>query len=226
MYPRPMMVRPRWVELDGSWEFAADDRDAGLSARWFSAAGADRFTRTIQVPYPPESPASWIGDVGFHPIIWYRRAVPHGTLVPAESEPGSRVLLHFVAVDYRARVWCDGHLVADHVGAQTPFTADVTDALDPDAAEHVLVVRAEDDPADLAQPRGKQDWQDKPHGIWYERTTGIWQPVWTEIVPADHVIDTVWIPDLTAGVVRATVTLNRAPSRELLLDMTFRLGDE
>ena len=222
-----MMVRPRWASLDGSWQFAHDDAGVGLTERWFSAAGADdRFTRSIEVPYPPESPASGIGDVGFHPIIWYRRTVPHNTQVPVGAAPGSRVLVHFGAVDYRARVWCDGHLVADHVGGQAPFTADITDALDPDAAEYTLVVRAEDDPADLTQPRGKQDWQDQPHGIWYERTTGIWQSVWTETVPSDYVIDAAWTPDLSAGMVRASVTLNRAPARELLLDLTFRLGAE
>ena len=30
-----------------------------------------------------------------------------------------------------------------------------------------LYVRAYDDPADLAKPRGKQDWQLEPHSIWY-----------------------------------------------------------
>ena len=45
------------------------------------------------------------------------------------------------------------------------------------------MVRAEDDPADLTKPRGKQDWQLEPHSIWYPRTTGIWQTVWLETVP-------------------------------------------
>src|ERR1700712_6013514 len=132
------MCRPRWASLDGRWEFAHDDGDAGLGERWFSDAGADRFTRSIQVPYPPESPASGIGEVGFHPIIWYRRTVHHDVLAPAEAEPGSRVLVHFGAVDYQARVWCDGQLVADHIGGQTPFTAHVTHAPDSGAAGDVL----------------------------------------------------------------------------------------
>ncbi len=225
-YPRPMMYRPNWSSLDGTWSFSYDDADEGEHARWFSPTAADRFARSIEVPYPPESAASHIGDRGFHPIVWYRRTVGHSILVPAGTEPDSRVLIHFGAVDYRARVWCDGQLVADHIGAQTPFTADITDALDPDAAEHVVVVRAEDDPADPTQPRGKQDWQERPHGIWYERTTGIWQPVWAETVPAVHVVDVAWTPDPTAGVVRSTVTLVRSPSRELLLDLVFRLGEE
>src|SRR3546814_8740873 len=38
-------------------------------------------------------------------------------------------------------------------------------------------------PDDVSVLRGKQDWREKPHSIWYHRTTGIWQPVWLECVP-------------------------------------------
>jgi beta-galactosidase/beta-glucuronidase len=58
------------------------------------------------------------------------------------------------------------------------------------------VVRAEDDPADLAKPRGKQDWQLEPHSIWYPRTTGIWQSVWLERVPALRIASVRWTPNL------------------------------
>jgi len=225
-YPRPTMCRRQWTNLDGTWDFAYDDADAGLAARWFSPGSTDVFTRAIQVPYPPESPASQIGDRGFHPVVWYRRTVRRQRLVPEDTEPGSRVLIHFGAVDYRARVWLDGQLVASHVGGQTPFTADVTAALDPNAAEHLLVVRAEDDPTDLEQPRGKQDWREQPHGIWYERTTGIWQSVWAETVPADYVVDTAWTPDVSAGIIRGTVLLADAPTQDLLLEFTVSLGEE
>ena len=88
------------------------------------------------------------------------------------------MLLHFGAVDYRAEVWVNGRLVASHEGGHTPFHADVTDALD-EAGDQVVVVRAEDPVDDPAQPRGKQDWRPAPHDIWYHRTTGIWQPVWS-----------------------------------------------
>ena len=47
------------------------------------------------------------------------------------------------------------------------------------------MVRAEDQPLDGTMPRGKQDWEPTPHAIWYDRTTGIWQPVWLEPVAGD-----------------------------------------
>ena len=221
-YPRPTLCRDHWTSLDGPWEFAHDDADEGLTARWFDAE-ADPFGLRIEVPFPPESPASGIGAREFHPVVWYRRRVTHESLGARDD---ARVLVHFGAVDYRARVWFDGQLVASHTGGQTPFTADVTDALARGASEHVLVVRAEDDPHAFDQPRGKQDWRERPHGIWYERTTGIWQTVWCETVPADHLVDVAWTPDLAAGVVRGEVTVARTPTRDLSLDLTLRAGDD
>ena len=223
-YPRPMMCRDEWASLNGDWDFAHDDADQGLVGRWYARPEPDPFLGTITVPYPPESPASGIGERGFHPVVWYRRQVH--VEPPAVGEEDRRTLIHFGAVDYRSRVWLDGHLVATHVGGQTPFTADITDAISADAGEHFLVVRAEDDPADLEQPRGKQDWRETPHGIWYERTTGIWQTVWIETVPADHVVNVAWDPDVSDRSVRGWITLSKNPAPAMQLDLKIMLGDE
>ncbi|MDX6298919.1 MAG: hypothetical protein QOF53_133 [Nocardioidaceae bacterium] len=224
-YPRPMLCREQWLSLDGTWDFTHDDADAGLGAGWFDPSITEPFTRRIEVPYPPESPASGIGARGFHPVVWYRRTVTDEDLGAGD---GRRSLIHFGAVDYHARVWLDGRLVATHSGGQTPFTADVTEALaaGDGPAEHVLVVRAEDDPHALDQPRGKQDWREKPHGIWYERTTGIWQPVWCESVPEEHVVDLAWSSDISAGLVHAEVALPAAPRRPLVLEVSLSLDGE
>jgi beta-galactosidase/beta-glucuronidase len=228
-YPRPMMCREAWTSLDGTWQFAHDDARRGVASRWFHPSSAEAFEQDIQVPYPPESPASGVGEREFHPVVWYRRAIPHDVLAGDGSE-ARRVLVHFGAVDHSAQVWFDGLLVAEHVGGQTPFTADVTDALatggDQSPAEHVLVVRAEDDPHALHQPRGKQDWREKPHSIWYERTTGIWQPVWLELVPIHAVVDVAWTFYASSAVVHAEVTLSATPASPLGLEVTLRLGEE
>jgi beta-galactosidase/beta-glucuronidase len=224
-YPRPMMCREQWLSLDGTWDFAYDDSDVGLAERWYDASNENVFTERIEVPLPPESPASGIGRTEFHPVVWYRRTISRSSLVP-DGTDGKRVLVHFGAVDHRARVWLDGQLVAIHDGGQTPFTADVTDVLLPEVGEHVLVVRAEDDPTDADQVRGKQDWMERTRGIWYERTTGIWQPVWAECVAADHVVDVGWVPDIVAGLVHGEITLARQPSGATLVEVTVSLGDE
>ncbi len=201
MHPRPQLTRTRWIDLGGTWGFAYDDEMRGLDESWQTSA--EVYTRTIQVPFPPESSASGIADTGFHPIVWYRR-----TFHISPVDNGKRFLLHCGAVDYRAHVWVNGHLVATHEGGQTPFSADITTALQPDE-DQVLVIRAEDAPLDLTQPRGKQDWQEQPHNIWYHRTTGIWQPVWLEPVDPTHITEVRWTPDLESGHLGCTVHLQR-----------------
>jgi beta-galactosidase/beta-glucuronidase len=227
-YPRPMMCREDWTSLDGPWGFAHDDADVGATEGWFQPSSEDPFKERIEVPYPPESQASGIDERGFHPVVWYRRTIERDAL--AHRGDGSRVLVHFGAVDHRARVWLDGQLVAEHVGGQTPFTADVTEVVatraETSTEPHVLVVRADDDPHAPDRPRGKQDWREKPHGIWYERTTGIWQPVWLEIVPAEHVVDVAWTFHPTSAIVRGEVALAATPTRPLTLEVRLSLGEE
>jgi beta-galactosidase/beta-glucuronidase len=211
-YPRPQLVRPAWHELGGDWGFEFDDDDVGEAGRWYAAP---EFTRTIRVPFPFESADSGIHDTGFHPVIWYSRGFGVDELSAAgfgAGAPGAeRLHLRFGAVDYRARVWVDGSFVGEHEGGQTPFSFDITDVLDPTSAEHTVVVRAEDDPLDAAQPRGKQDWQLEPHVIWYHRTSGIWQPVWLETTNPTAVTVLHWTPDLVAGTVQVRVDLTRRP---------------
>ncbi|HSZ57245.1 MAG TPA: glycoside hydrolase family 2 TIM barrel-domain containing protein [Tepidisphaeraceae bacterium] len=182
-YPRPQMQREQWISLNGAWDFAidaADQIDQFEDVKW---------DRTIQVPFAPETPLSGVGETGLYKAVWYRRQFK-----TPPREPGQRLLLHFGAVDYEATVWLNGKLAVRHEGGYTPFFADVTDLLN-ESNPQLLVVRAQDDPEDLAKPRGKQDWQADPHSIWYYRTTGIWQTVWLEIVPETYLSGIRWDPD-------------------------------
>jgi beta-galactosidase/beta-glucuronidase len=168
--------------LNGLWHFAID-----AEAAWTSPRQA-RFDRSITVPFAPETPASGVEETGFFDAVWYRR-----TFRAPRLENGQRLILHFGAVDHEATVWVNDSLAARHEGGYTPFSADITDLLDRDG-EQTIVVRAFDDPRDLGKPRGKQDWQLEPHSIWYYRTTGIWQTVWIEIVPRTRVEKLQWTP--------------------------------
>jgi beta-galactosidase/beta-glucuronidase len=198
-HPRPQLIRDAWRDLGGTWTFEFDDDDRGRAEHWERRGG---FPGAIRVPYPAESPASGVGDTGFHPVVWYAR-----TLGRDELPEGERILLHFGAVDYRSEVWVDGRLAGRHEGGQTPFAFDITDLIEGD--EVAITVRAEDDPFDVSQPRGKQDWRERPHSIWYHRTTGIWQPVWLEAVPADHVTQLHWSADIHRGIVTADLRFAR-----------------
>jgi hypothetical protein len=125
--------------------------------------------------------------------------------------------LHFGAVDYRAVVWVDGTVVAEHEGGYTPFHADITDVLRPGVEDHEIIVLAEDDPGDLEKPRGKQDWQADAHAVWYPRTTGIWQTVWLERVPETRLTSVTFTPNLERWEIGLDAYVSAAPGRRLRL---------
>ena len=183
-YPRPQLQRDQWISLNGTWDFALDPE-----AAWTNPGGVE-WDAKIVVPFSPETAASGVNNRGFFRTVWYRRVFTRPNFDPAH-----RVFLHFGAVDHCATVWVNGTEVASHRGGYTPFRADITDALTAGDLQE-LIVKADDDPSDLAKPRGKQDWKLLPHSIWYPRTTGIWQTVWLEVVPATFLDVLRWSSDL------------------------------
>jgi beta-galactosidase/beta-glucuronidase len=211
-HPRPRLRRDDWIDLCGAWQFRYDDDNQGVADRWYE--GGQPYDRTITVPFPPESALSGIGDPAPHPICWYRRDVR------ISRGARERVLLHFGAVDYGADLWVNGRHLLHHDGGHTPFVADITDCLDP-SGRQVIDLRAEDVASDVSQPRGKQDWQDHPHAIWYNRTSGIWQPVWLERVPETYIVNVQFVPDLPTGSVAVEITLSSAPQEELACEVVL-----
>lgn len=110
--------------------------------------------------------------------------------------------------------------VGAHEGGYTPFAFDITSVLRPGGPQEI-VLRAEDDPADLAKPRGKQDWQLEPHSIWYPRTTGIWQTVWIETVPAARMESIRWSSSLQRWDIGLDVRILLANDKPLTLAVTL-----
>ncbi|GAA1394229.1 glycoside hydrolase family 2 TIM barrel-domain containing protein [Luteococcus peritonei] len=216
-HPRPTLLREGWLSLDRLVGFAHDDAQVGLDEHWERTEAP--FDRQIQLPFAPETEASGIDEKGFHPCVWYRIVVTSDDLRCAGHADGRRLLLHLGAVDHEAMVFVDGTLVGSHTGGQTAFSLDITSALDPQAGEHVITVRALEDPLETRQPRGKQDWMEEPHVIWYHRTTGIWRTVWLESVPPLHISRLVWRSDVPNGSVTAHVEFNRRPEQPVELDL-------
>ena len=147
---------------------------------------------------------SGIGDRGFHLACWYQRSL---NIQIDQAINSDRILLHFGAVDYFAKVWVNGLLVATHEGGHTPFSADITFALN-NNGDQIVTVIAEDDPHDLSKPRGKQDWQLERHSIWYPRTTGIWQEVWIERVGEIYIEKIRWTPHMEEFSIQFEATIN------------------
>ncbi|WP_099332397.1 glycoside hydrolase family 2 protein [Actinomyces minihominis] len=214
-YPRPQLCRPSWTSLNGLWEFAPDLQDVGISQSWYNRS--EVFADSIVVPYPVGSLLSqWSGEVP--DICWYRRVVR-----PDEVQgTGSKVVVHFEAVDFVADVWVNGQHVVRHEGGFTPFEVVIDFASIVDGM--VLVVRAEDRAEDIDKPRGKQDWNEEPHGIWYQQSVGIWRDVWVERVPETSIASVSWSSDLDRALVTADVTLRGAVSPNSTLCIELSMG--
>jgi hypothetical protein len=178
-----------------------------------------QFDRTIVVPYPPEARASGLHDTGYRRRVWYRRQLQlDPSMTPVQDE---RLMLHFGAVNHRARVWVNGRFAVEHHGGHSPFTIDITRHLDGSGLE--IVVQAEDDPQDMHKARGKMDWEPEPHKIWYPRTSGIWRTVWIEKVPRAHVTQLRWTADVAAWQVRLDADVAHVPDGGVA-NVTLRLG--
>ena len=156
---------------------------------------------------------------GLYRACWYRRSFDAPGLGKAE-----RLVLLFGAVDYAATVWVNGLFATAHEGGFTPFQVDITDLLDASGPQSI-VVRALDDPRELAKPRGKQDWQPEPHSIWYPRTTGIWQTVWLERVPASRIGTIRWVPCLQHWEIGFEMRVDGERRDDLRLDVRLEVGD-
>lgn len=197
-YPRPQMERSHWMNLNGIWEFGFDDQNEGLAERWYNNRSLDM---RINVPYTYQSELSMINIQDFHDIVWYRRSFNLDTTMLNQ-----RIILNFGAVDYHAMVWVNGELVAKHEGGHVPFSVEITQQVK--AEGNSIVVRAADNTFDLELPRGKQYWRQKSEGIFYTRTTGIWQTVWIEAVGQSY-IDKIWLtPDIDRKLIRLEYSIN------------------
>lgn len=170
-YPRPMLERGDWKNLNGLWEYAIVKTGSAEPAA---------FDGNILVPFAVESSLSGVQKtVSDENELWYKRSFT----VPSDWK-NKNILLHFGAVDWRSDIWLNDIKIGSHEGGYTPFSFDITPFLKK-SGEQKLVVKVWD-PSDKGyQPRGKQ--VSRPEGIWYTPVTGIWQTVWLEPVAGKHI---------------------------------------
>jgi len=213
-YPRPQLVRPDWLNLNGRWDYAIAPLRRGADdplAVDDPAAPPAAWDGRIVVPFSPETTLSAVGrTLRADQTLWYRRSFA----LPRALRDGERVVLHFGAVDQSCRVAVDGVEVGGHTGGYLPFALDVTPALAAggEAREHEVIVAVRDVTDASWLSRGKQT--SRPGGIWYTPQSGIWQTVWLEILPRVAVDRLVLTPDLDGGAVVVTVHSDHAAAGE------------
>ncbi len=189
-YPRPQLVREKWLCLNGQYDYAITSAKAEPPAV---------YDGKILVPFSIESELSGVQQ----PLLpdcclWYRRFFSLD-----ESFDGKNTILHFGAVDWQCRIYINGTQVGEHTGGYCAFSFDITNLLKDGDNELVVWVT---DPTDTGwQQRGKQTI--KPHGLWYTATSGIWQTVWLEPVDLCYIQNIKLLPDIDDSTIRVTTAI-------------------
>ncbi|APS37754.1 MULTISPECIES: glycoside hydrolase family 2 protein [Salegentibacter] len=162
-YPRPIMKREQWKNLNGLWDYSITDKNS---------APSKINDGEILVPFAVESSLSGVMKrVEPSQVLWYKR----NFTIPTEWD-GQRINLNFGAVDWKADVWINDIKIGSHTGGYVPFSFDITPFLT--KGEQEISVKVWDPTNEGPQPRGKQVRE--PEGIYYTPVTGIWQTVWLE----------------------------------------------
>ncbi len=210
-YPRPQMVRSKWLNLNGPWDFALTAKDAPQP---------QSYDTQILVPFPVESALSGVKKtVTEKDRLWYRR-----TFEVPRSWRGQRVLLHFGAVDFEAKVWVNGKELGQHRGGYDAFDFDIADALKP-SGPNELIVSAWDPTDGGPYARGKQ--VRKPdQGIFYTACSGIWQTVWLEPVAPTHIESLKVTPDLDASAMTIQATVRSATGGDVAVKVEVLDGNK
>jgi beta-glucuronidase len=199
--------RPR-VDLNGPWQFQAQtfDTDVSLLNRKssldsISAEVGPRakpdfeasFWPQVQVPGTFDQPPKHTTTGGYF----------HREFLLPQDWSSPYAMLKFGAVRYLADVWLNGHYIGYHEGGDTPFALDVTQALNVDGP-NALLVRVENPTwgtRDDIVPWGLVDWWN--YG-------GIVGDVWLEGMPSLSVVRADVSPHLDSADV-SIVVQHRGP---------------
>jgi beta-galactosidase/beta-glucuronidase len=174
-YPRPILTRPNWLNLNGIWDFEVDEENRGYQEDWPTRTAWDN---QIIVPFAPGTSASSV-SLDYDPTrVWYHRTFSR------PDWPESETILHIGACDYHSRVYVNGRFVGEHRGGYSPVRINITSSLT--STVNHMVICAEDS-GSWQQPRGKQAG-DTRWPIDYDPIIGIWQTVWLEPVQSNHIV--------------------------------------
>ena len=168
-YPRPTMTRPAWKNLNGEWDFLGNGP--------VPPQLPDSFPEKALVPSATQALTSCLAKA--YDRGWYRKSIQ----IP-DDWAGKKILLHCEAIGTKSTLYFDGIKLASQEGGFERVSHELP-ACTPGKTHEVLVYF---DDTDKRMPRGK-----------LSQLSGLWQTVWIEPVPTDHVISFKQTPDIDAS---------------------------
>ena len=221
-HPCPQRKRESWLCLNGEWLIEKQNKN-----------GEILYQGEILVPFSPETPLSRVSEKFVlnedETLVYTRGFYMEETLLQGTA------VLQFGAVDSECEVYLNGVKVGEHKGGFTPFGLDISEAIK--SGENQIKIVCKDLALINGGARGKQS--KNRGGIWYTPQSGIWQTVWIETMPKNHIKNlkilpnaydkTVKISAETDGKMQITVfdgetqILQSAFEKEITLEYNFEL---
>lgn len=194
-HPNPQFERNNITILNGEWECGFKKAKRGYK---FGISETDliifkaNLNYKINVPFCIESELSGIGYKNFVNAVWYKK-----TIHIKKTE--NKLFLHIGAADYKTSLYVNDEFAGSHCGGYTSFAFDISKYIVD--GENKLFIVCEDDTRNSLIPSGKQSEKKNSYQCSYTRTTGIWQSVYLEEVPKNHIKNFKIYPDEKQGLI-------------------------
>ena len=125
--------------LDGIWDFAPDEENAGENEQWYK-----KFPENSIKVAVPSCINNRLGYINFQDVAWYKK----------DFFASGAITVKFHAVTEYAKVYLDGKYLGDHYGGFTSFEFDTV----VESGMHTLVVRVDPRSTEDTIPLWAVDW--------------------------------------------------------------------
>ncbi|NOZ60704.1 MAG: beta-glucuronidase [Calditrichaeota bacterium] len=130
LYPQNNRCRVA-IDLSDFWEIKVPKQQDENEENFFRGFEADSF---CGVPGSWNEQLAERGLMNYIGKIYYQKE-----FVLSKNFRGNRILLRFGSADYRAKVWVNGKEIGGHEGGFLPFTFDITNVVDFEQANLIVV---------------------------------------------------------------------------------------